>query len=314
MKVKIYKVEPDTSGIEPSLNVLVEVIYYKKIESLLSIGGTLCSHDNKTLGTFTEHESNTFQDSLTFASENWLKKIKTESPFSIVHRLNVNLTKAGVEYIENLRLNNGEKKVVFNINLLVRFMQINNEAAKVLQTTSLNQPFCEVFSEKLQLQHTINQSDWVQVYTQPLGIGNFFLIEINSPEPISVLKHWKEIHKRLSDKCFEAESFIRKGEWKHCMQSIRGFYEVLTNEVLRKETQKKELETIFINDTQVTADSYIHFINSFNNLYQYISNFTHDTDKKGNLKPLALANKEDAYFAYTLSLSILNILGKKLRP
>jgi hypothetical protein len=55
-----------------------------------------------------------------------------------------------------------------------------------------------------------------------------------------------------------------------------------------------------------------HLLNSIYNLFEFISKYIHDKDQQQQLNPTPIPLKEDAYFAFALSVGLLNIIGKKI--
>jgi len=47
-------------------------------------------------------------------------------------------------------------------------------------------------------------------------------------------------------------------------------------------------------------------------LFQYLSKFEHSRDLNKEFQPIPIANKEDAYLAYLLSLAYFNLMEKKI--
>lgn len=48
-------------------------------------------------------------------------------------------------------------------------------------------------------------------------------------------------------------------------------------------------------------------------LFDFTSKYAHVTDRTGNIKPYPNAKKEDAYFVYTLSIGLLNMINSKIQ-
>ncbi len=47
-------------------------------------------------------------------------------------------------------------------------------------------------------------------------------------------------------------------------------------------------------------------------LFEFTSKYVHEKDKTGNLKPPLVTSKEDAYFAFSICVGLLNLLGRKI--
>jgi hypothetical protein len=74
---------------------------------------------------------------------------------------------------------------------------------------------------------------------------------------------------------------------------------------------KDKLKVLFLNE-QHTEEGFNDFAKAIFHFHQFISKYIHEKDQEGNFIPDVIPTKEDAYFAYTLSISLLNVIGKKI--
>jgi len=64
---------------------------------------------------------------------------------------------------------------------------------------------------------------------------------------------------------------------------------------------------------QHSEEAIDNLYNAIWKFFEFLSKFIHDKDKDGNnYQVLPIPNKEDAYFAYALSIGLLGLIGKKI--
>jgi hypothetical protein len=52
-----------------------------------------------------------------------------------------------------------------------------------------------------------------------------------------------------------------------------------------------------------------NLIQGIANFFNYYSKIVHDKDRLGNFNPIVVARKEDAYFAYSMAVGLINLLA-----
>jgi len=165
--------------------------------------------------------------------------------------------------------------------------------------------FLSISDVKADLSGTIHASDWIHDFSPQLGIGRFLVAELPLPETVA---SGSEFSDRLS-KAYKALQEVREkivsGEWTEAVQKTRPIAELLRNEALIKETLCKH------GGDEVACNS---LLGSIKSLFEYGSRFIHKVDKDGKtLPPDILAQKEDAYLVYSMSVSLLNLIAQKAR-
>ena len=109
------------------------------------------------------------------------------------------------------------------------------------------------------------------------------------------------------------ESCMRKGDWHKTMFYARLFYERIKigdNKPAHKKF-REEFDKLLKKD-QHNDEGIQNIYDALWQLFEFISKYTHVEDKQGNSKPIPVTSKEDAYFAYSLALGLLNFISKKI--
>ena len=168
----------------------------------------------------------------------------------------------------------------------------------------------------------IPRSDWINQFQKYFYKGEFVLVEIpyELSETLDKLKNveQRELAERLlatSKTIRIAESSLRDGEWRTAISQLRdaiepiskGIIEINGNQISIKKAIKDLIAESGLPDK--VGDSVTQMIDR---LFQYASATHHiiDKGKEINLEPPF--EKEDAYFVFSTTTFLLNILAQKL--
>jgi len=309
MDIKIRSIEIDTQTIAPTLTIRVEITYYSRLEIPVSISGKINAASGKTIAYTNEFYARISEKQMDIYPMSEKEKDTIFSGGNKFHNeynatLSATLSHAAIDHIELYREKDHEKAVRFNFEFLLKKLEFISDPTERSTIRMQTSGGFEHF--------VINQSDWVKKYSPLLGIGNFLLLELQIPDKHTVSADWTALYDRLALRLKEMEEAIRQGDWQKTMDRSRQFYEALKISD-GKDGHKKfdeELRKLFLKD-QHSDEGIQNFLDSIWNFFEYNSKFVHDNDKKGNLKPIPVTTKEDAYFAYALGVGLLNIIGKK---
>jgi len=309
MELKIHNITIDQQAITPTLTIGVMLEFGSSLEAPLSISGRL-SVDGKVVSLLSEYQfgsNDTYFGlrPLTKAERDKIWREKSNSSYYSL--LTASLSENAIEHIELSREKDHEKSVRFNMDFIVKYLDM--PATPDEQTYE----FLKVHIKRCSINTDIKQSEWVKNYSPQLGIGNFLLLELEIPDQHSVSKEWVALYDRLSLRLTEINSAIRSGDWQKAMNSGRQFYENLKIGDSKAGHKKfeDELRKLFVKD-QHSLEGIQNFLDGIWKFFEYNSKFVHDKDKAGNLNPIPLATKEDAYFIYALGVGLLNVIGKKI--
>jgi hypothetical protein len=318
MDFVVKSITVEQNSILPSLLVSIEVSHYYNMEALISISGTLRSGFGVTIAHLSEHE---FQGErvidLKLFDENQTNEIysganKYRSAFYIT--LTALLTPKAVQHIEEVREKTGEKSVLLGCKLVSRIVTLPYKP-KSAGGPQTNDTLIAIKTKEISLdQYKISQSDWINSYAKPLGIGNYLLLELNIPSKHEVDEAWTELYHRLRLRLSEIETANREGDWQKAMIASRQFYEIIDfkeKRLIKDKELREALKELFIKDNH-SIEGFQNFMTGISSFFNFTSKYFHDKNNRdGEYNPVPNPTKEDAYFVYALALGLLNIIGKK---
>lgn len=217
------------------------------------------------------------------------------------------LSKKKIDFIENERQKNSNKSVVFNIRLRIGSLRIPT-------TDRISKLRYKIKVEELLASIQIQQNDWLQNFSPSLGIGEFYLVELIKPDSQGVNKIWSDLHETLIKNLNQMEEELKKGDWQRTMEISRRFFENIKIGDKKKGHEKYKIE-IEKRMKELQFDE-VGINNLFDGIWQFFefsSKFIHEKSTDGNIKPIPNAKKEDAYFVYSLSVNLVNLIYAKIK-
>ncbi len=316
MKIRKVTIEPKSDTLTPCLVVYVEVESEYQTEGLISICGTL-KVDGKILCELNEtlkgYNNLNYNILLNLSDDQKQIMIKNNSnPINYTATMPAFLSPKAIEHIERKREKNAQKSIEFQMEFIVKYLRnpVINEYSNNISALA-NQ----IITENQYETFTINQSDWTQKYTKPLGIGDFILLELKLPENgnIQIPVFWVELYNKLSENVANMHKYIVLGDWENTMFHARKFLENARlgsnlSAIQPFQTAFTELMTSN-NHSQQGIDNFYEGIRKF---FDFMSKYIHDRNQAGQIVPTPICKKEDAYFAYTLAVGLLSFIGNKI--
>lgn len=310
MEIKLQNISIDQQALNPTLTIGLHLEFGYTLEAPISISGRLLSADSKVLSLLNEYQINTDSNfglrPLTKVERDRIWREK--SNHSYYAQLTATLPLNSIEHIELVREKDHEKSVRFNMDFVVKYLDM--PATPQEPTTD----FLKLNIKRAYLNTVIKQSDWVKNYSPLLGIGNFMLLELTIPDSQKVGAEWKELYDRLTLRVTEMNEAIRVGDWQKVIDRGRQFNDNLKLNKGKADGHQKfreEMKKLFEKERH-SSDGIQKFFDGIRNFFDYNSKFIHDKDQEGNLNPILIPTREDAYFIYALSIGLLNLIGKKL--
>ncbi len=95
-----------------------------------------------------------------------------------------------------------------------------------------------------------------------------------------------------------------KGDWNGVIEDSRAVWELLRN--------KDEIKDLLMRDGY-SEQAFIDLNESLRQLFNFSSKFHHKEDKGKKIMPEIKASKEDAYLIYAISMTIVNLISKKMQ-
>ena len=163
----------------------------------------------------------------------------------------------------------------------------------------------------------IPQSSWIQEYSESLKIGKFLILELNIPENDNIKHDWSEEINRAINNLLRVEAFIKEGKWYDAIESSRKISELFKfkiNDGRNKidPVKKEKLKELFTN-ANLSNSGFDELCSLIENLFNFISKFEHEKDVQGNWLPTPVPQKEDAYFVYSISVALVNMISNKIK-
>lgn len=309
MNIKNTNITIDTLALTPTFTIKIDLEFGYNVEAPISISGRLLSNDGKVIAFLNEHQVNSGKSfGISILTREQKDKLCSEKNVDSYHaQLTAIITHKAIEYIELQREKDCEKAVRFSLDFIVKYFVIpvepKNLAADNLIRIQVDQTFTNI---------VIKQSDWVNNFSPQLGIGNFLLLELQIPDDKKVSEFWKDLYAKLTHNLKEIETCLRSGDWQKAMFFARKFYEnaKIGDNKKAHAKFKDEFNKLMTKD-QHSQQGIDDLHTAIWKLFEFISKYAHDKDRDGNLNPLPVSTKEDAYFAYAISLGLLNLIGRK---
>ena len=327
-EVKVINKKPLENSINPALLFTIEYPIKDNYRAPIEITGFLLSNDGKKISNISgfRYESDRKTQGIQAANganSNTISKIEIIAPLNpkaldyiqeqrelnqngnVILKLNINIrainsqTCLSYMYLENLS-NSNPQPVMYKHN---NQFSSQNSNMWILSGNS-GSIFLEVIDEVFDLPMTIPSSDWINVFCPAFNIGKFFVFEYLMPDYVPGSDSLDEKLNKAIDVIKDMELKMISGEWTDVIEDSRPIFELLRNQ--------DEIKKLFIID-EFTDGAYNDLNESLKSLFNFSSKFHHSLDKKNNLMPRIKASKEDAYLIYTISVTIVNLISKKLQ-
>ena len=314
MDVKIFDCRVKKEGIAPELVFEVGIPLAYGWEVPLSISGFLAIESFGKIADLKEtdmfHHSKgdylLYSESYNrnFEEKYWKLKFSVTITFEILN------------CIENCRMKNSSRDVNFYLKFIGRKLRIEHSSSNP------NNRHQYIETNEWVGDFKIPQSKWIENYSNQLGVGKYLLVEFKRPDFDTINKaitessnkkirdNFVEVFDKLDYEISEIEDRLRKGDWESVMRHSREFFELL--KVGQNNELKEGLKELFLlrNRSDVGFDD---FFKSIQTLFDYTSKHIHYRAKQGNnLQVKPIPQYEDAYMAYTLCISLLNLIIHKL--
>lgn len=279
------------SDLEAPLNVSGELLVGGKILSPITI-----RHDRPRNGVGLKHITEEVR------RKNFRENIHDYYPVDLL----VPLSKKQIDFLCKTREANEAKSLELTYRLSVKAMNI--------ETSSFNQGELFLFKvEECIERKTITRENWIKYFTEKLDIGSFYLIELRKPTISHYNDKWVQLSKSIQENISQMEKSLHEADWQRCIELSRLFFENIKIGDFRSGSQsyKRELSQKLF-DLGHDEVGIKNLFDGINNLFQFVSKFLHEKDQEGNPKPRPIAQKEDAYFIYSLSINLANVIFSKL--
>lgn len=291
MAISVSRVEVARHAINPELTIDLNVTYIGESEIPFSFKGFIATRDGKRLATVDEYVLN---GSERIMEGRVVGKNRTgshrEREQNLRVELNAQLTHKAIEHIENIRSQHHTKDVELYLNLVVKTLIIKVTPQDQIQALddNLSVGLLVVRERNESTNMFIPQSDWIQKYTEPLGIGKFLLLELRLPHIEQPSDDWAEVTERLLKHVQQMESQIQQGDWYGVVVTSRRFAENLLS---KKDLARREKFKQLFTENHYSDEGYNHLNKSIEEMFSYASKFIHDKDKNEQYHAIPIVKK-----------------------
>jgi hypothetical protein len=226
------------------------------------------------------------------------------------------LNEKALDYIDNLRNSDSKKDVQLLLDLKIRVVKSRIEYFN-LNEQHPNNPMNVLAGDLLKMetfhdqsQVIIAASNWVLDYLPALGRNRVLLLELNLPD-IKDNGEWKDIIGRALKNINDMEQRMKEGEWELVMLGARKLSEIFKFNKKNESENKEKFRKLF-EANNYSIDGFDQLFAGIENVFLFASKFIHDKDQQGNLNPIPIPKKEDAYFIYSFCVGMLNMINKKI--
>lgn len=309
MEIKAISFSVDQNSAIPALTFFFEIQYVNQEEAPLSISGRMQTDDLKVVSFLSENfvvqgtsfDLNAKEVSLTTSNRNI-------PIFKHGFHLTAPLSKESISHIESVRNKDTDKSVNLNFDLVLKYFTTKSRVYPIPSNTFLTLKVNRVKSNL-----RIDQANWLKTCAPYFEIGNFLLLELQIPDKVLVDEFWSDLYQALIRNVKEMEGYLRNGDWENVMRTARRFFENIKigDPKPGHREFKEEFQNLMIADGH-SIKGVDNLLTAIWNLFDFTSKYVHEKDEQGNLKPIIVTAKEDAYFAFSISVGLLNLLGRKI--
>lgn len=340
MRINKIDVKPVEKSINPELIFEIELFIQRRYEIPLEITGCVFSEDDMKIANIHEliHDPN---KSIELSARDRGNEGEEKLIIKVIAQLNYKT----LDYIETLRTTNRKGDVSLTIDLFVKtiisktslshmFLIERSAGGKVpyqlpesyknampvfyqyqdrFSTSRTNMwilsgdggsTFIEIRNNNFKVSVPIRSSDWIHDYCPVFQIGRFSVFEYLLPDYIEGSGSIEERLNESINAIQKMEQNILKGEWNGVIEDSRAVWELIRNQ--------EEIKDLLRRDGY-TEEASKDLNESIKKLFDYSSKFHHREDKGKKIMPEIKASKEDAYLMYAISMTVVNLISKKMQ-
>lgn len=308
MEIKANSFSIDQNSSIPALTIYFEMQYYSGEEAPLSVSGRMLLDDLKVVSLLSENyivNGTTYELS---SKDHALAKKTDARPDKYGFHLTAPLSKESIAHIELVREKDADKSVNLNFDLLVKYFSTKSKVHPIASPT-----FLTLVVSRIKTNLRISEPTWLKTCAPYFEIGNFLLLELRIPDRLNSNEFWAELYQALINNVSDMEGYIHKGDWENVLRSARRFFENIKIADLKPGNSKyfEEFQKLMFADGH-SIEGVENLHTAIWQLFEFTSKYVHEKDKTGNLKPPLVTSKEDAYFAFSICVGLLNLLGRKI--
>jgi hypothetical protein len=304
MKLEEINVTPMGLSFEPEFHITIEYSYRQDCKLPLRFNGYLFL-DRYRIAFLHEYEFNHGrEDHFTARSSNQNIENKDKRIFIAP------ITRQVLSKLEDKRSKDPKGDLKFDLHLNITFFEpqfdksiCNDGEGDLTVATIINDAIFKLRSYDFAQEIKISSGDWLHDFSPVFQRGRFQVFELQVPNGLT---DTTDLSNRLNAAIVslrEMETSKSDGDWNGVIKETRPVWELVKN--------KEEITDLLKNDEmhQVTIESFKRLIDS---LFDFSSKFIHKESKNKEIMTLNKASKEDAELVYALSVSLVNLITKKI--
>ena len=306
MKIEKFEIRAMQLSFEPEFHITIEFSYRNDLKIPLKFDGYL----------FLDRYKFAFLHEYEFGknSEEWLTGLNSNqnSERRIFKNFIAPISRLSLNKLEEKRIKDTKGDLAFELELNISVLEpkfIVKEIQPRIEGVSYNVP---VLNDQTLLNFhvynftypiKINSGDWLHDFSPVFGMGKYQIFELPIPQ---IIKESGDISKILENAIAalrEMETAKLEGEWNRVIKESRPIWELVKN---------KSKITELLKDNDFNELTIVSFNKLIDSLFEFSSKFIHIQSKTHEIVTINKANKEDAELIYILSISIINLISKKL--
>lgn len=219
------------------------------------------------------------------------------------------ISRHALDKLEEKRNRDPKGDLKFNLHVNFIFLEPTfnevtqkNQQGQISLPTTSNSSLFRITNSDLDEEIKISSSDWLHDFSPVFQRGRFQVFEL--PIPTGLIGS-SELSKRLNAAIVslqDMEAARNEGDWSKVIKESRPVWELIRNKDEIRESLKKD------GIHEATVVSFGKLVDS---LFDFSSKFIHRESRESEVM-MNKANKEDAELIYAVSVSLLNLITKKV--
>lgn len=303
MKIEKVEVKPFGLSFEPEFHITIEYLVKETSKLPIRFNGYLFL-DRFRFAFLHEYEFNHGRIDLLTSTSSTRNSEKRDKRFFVAP-----ITRQALSKLEEKRNIDPKGDLKFNLHINFIFLEPtfdevtqNIQQGQISLPTTSNNSLFRITNSELNEEIKISSSDWLHDFSSVFQRGKFQVFELPIPNGLT---DSSELSKRLNAAIVslqEMEDARNEGDWSKVVKESRPVWELIRN--------KDEIKESLRNDDihEVTIVSFGRLIDS---LFDFSSKFVH-RESQNNEVMTNKASKEDADLIYAISVSLLNLITKKV--
>lgn len=304
MKIEKIEIKPMRLSFEPEFHIVVEYSYRNTCLLPLRFNGYLFL-DRYRIAFLSEYEFK-YGRSDNFSSTNANRNSEKRDRRIFV----APISRLAIAKLEEKRNKHPKGDLTFNLHIQFVFLESMFEGVRpkgsgdnVTLTKLIDSSLFKIVTDDLNHNVTISSSEWLHDFSPAFERSRYQVFEVPIPE---FANDQSELSKRLSSAIHSLrlmEEAKLAGDWETVLKESRPVWELIRN--------RGEIQLILQQD-ELNDDSVKAFNAMVESLFNFSSKFIHRESRTKEVMPINKARKEDAELIYSLAVSLVNLLCKKI--